>query len=129
VKRGLIKRLAVSFLSACFVLFMLIYSVSAQSDQTQNLKEQDIDIHGGIWSPEEKIPFMKEARLGVLPNGLHYFILKNDTPKEKAFVMLAVNVGSVHEKDSERGIAHFVEHNRLFSFKRYAFCRRQQCVH
>jgi zinc protease len=53
---------------------------------------------------------MGEIRSGVLPGGLRYFILENSRPENRAYLTLAVNAGSVLEKDDEQGLAHFVEH-------------------
>jgi zinc protease len=47
---------------------------------------------------------------GVLPNGLHYEILRNTTPPHTAALRLRIDVGSIEEKEDERGVAHFIEH-------------------
>lgn len=47
---------------------------------------------------------------GQLPNGLKYYILKNAKPEKRAHLRLVVNAGSVQETDSERGLAHLLEH-------------------
>lgn len=49
-------------------------------------------------------------RRGVLPNGLHYFIMQNAGPKGMISIRLAIKSGSYEEHDDERGLAHFVEH-------------------
>lgn len=49
-------------------------------------------------------------RQGVLPNGVRYLILPNAEPRDRVSLRLLVAVGSVHEADDERGLAHFVEH-------------------
>src|SRR5579864_3586990 len=50
------------------------------------------------------------VRLGVLPNGMRYAILKNDTPAGAVAVRLSVAVGSTYEEPEQRGFSHFVEH-------------------
>lgn len=50
---------------------------------------------------------------GRLENGLRYAILPHATPAQRASVTLLVQVGSYHERDHERGYAHFVEHLAL----------------
>jgi zinc protease len=50
------------------------------------------------------------ARFGKLPNGLHYVVLANHEPKERASLRLVVLAGSFHEKEDQRGLAHFLEH-------------------
>ncbi|MES2695530.1 MAG: pitrilysin family protein, partial [Verrucomicrobiota bacterium] len=47
---------------------------------------------------------------GRLANGLRYAILPHATPRQRASVHLLVQAGSFHERKSELGYAHFVEH-------------------
>jgi zinc protease len=47
---------------------------------------------------------------GTLPNGLRYLIRRNTEPRDRVTLRLVVAVGSLQERDDERGIAHFVEH-------------------
>lgn len=49
-------------------------------------------------------------KLGVLPNGMRYAILKNQTPAGAVSVRLSLAVGSTHEARDQRGFSHFVEH-------------------
>lgn len=50
------------------------------------------------------------VRYGQLPNGLHYAILANHEPRQRASFRLLVLAGSAQETDEQRGLAHFVEH-------------------
>ena len=50
------------------------------------------------------------VRYGVLPNGLHYAILRNERPQNTVSVRLGFDVGWIDEGDSELGLAHFIEH-------------------
>ncbi|WP_168155200.1 M16 family metallopeptidase [Mangrovimonas xylaniphaga] len=56
------------------------------------------------------VPFDEEFRIGVLPNGLTYYIKHNEAPKGKASFYLYQNVGAVLETDKQNGLAHFLEH-------------------
>src|SRR5688500_8958581 len=56
------------------------------------------------------LPLTKEVRTGTLPNGLTFFIRKNDEPDDRAFLRLAVKAGSIDEADDQRGLAHVLEH-------------------
>ena len=47
---------------------------------------------------------------GELANGVKFYILKNDVPKNSALFYLNVAAGSVDENDDEQGLTHFVEH-------------------
>lgn len=57
-----------------------------------------------------KVPFDPTVRTGVLENGMTYYIKHNEEPKNRASFYFAQNVGSILEKDSQRGLAHFLEH-------------------
>jgi zinc protease len=50
------------------------------------------------------------VRFGVLPNGMRYQILRNATPPHNASLRLRIDVGSMYERDDQRGLAHFIEH-------------------
>ncbi|MBO5445687.1 MAG: insulinase family protein [Muribaculaceae bacterium] len=51
-----------------------------------------------------------EVKTGVLPNGLTYYILHNEQPKERANFYIAQKVGSALETQEQLGLAHFLEH-------------------
>lgn len=46
----------------------------------------------------------------TLDNGFTYYLKKNTYPKNRIELKLAVKTGSVNERSSEQGIAHFLEH-------------------
>ena len=56
------------------------------------------------------LPLEDTILTGRLDNGLTYYIRKNEKPKKRVELRLAVNVGSIVEEDAEQGLAHFVEH-------------------
>jgi zinc protease len=45
-----------------------------------------------------------------LPNGFAYILLKNKHPKNRVSMHLYIQAGSMHESDSQQGLAHFLEH-------------------
>lgn len=47
---------------------------------------------------------------GTLDNGLTYFIMKNNEPKGRVSMHLAIKAGSLYETEAQRGVAHFLEH-------------------
>ncbi len=57
-----------------------------------------------------EIPSDTSIRTGILENGLTYYILHNEKPKERASFYIYQNVGAVLESDSQNGLAHFLEH-------------------
>ena len=50
------------------------------------------------------------VRVGKLSNGLTYYIRHNALPEGRAHFYIAQRVGSVQEDESQRGLAHFLEH-------------------
>lgn len=58
----------------------------------------------------QQIPIDPSVRTGKLPNGQTYYIRHNEMPKGRADFYLVQKVGSVLEEESQRGLAHFLEH-------------------
>jgi zinc protease len=58
----------------------------------------------------EKLIIDPKIRFGRLDNGMTYYIRHNELPKERAEFYIVHNVGSMQEEDSQRGLAHFLEH-------------------
>lgn len=50
------------------------------------------------------------VKIGLLDNGMHYYIKENAEPKNRIELRLVVKAGSCMEDDDQKGIAHFVEH-------------------
>jgi Predicted Zn-dependent peptidases len=70
----------------------------------------------GLNSP---VPVDPNFRMGVLDNGLHYYIRHNATVKERADFYIAQNVGAILEEDPQNGLAHFLEHMAFNGTKNY----------
>lgn len=56
------------------------------------------------------LPLDPNVKHGVLPNGLNYYILHNEEPKDRANFYIAQKVGSTLETPQQLGLAHFLEH-------------------
>lgn len=56
------------------------------------------------------LPLNPKVKTGVLSNGLTYYILHNEEPKERANFYIAQKVGSTLETKDQLGLAHFLEH-------------------
>ncbi len=56
------------------------------------------------------IPVDDAVRMGKLPNGLTYYVRKNNYPEKRVNFYIAQRVGSIQEEESQRGLAHFLEH-------------------
>jgi len=60
-----------------------------------------------------------DVRHGVLSNGMHYYILHNEEPKERVSLYFVQNVGAILEDDSQDGLAHFLEHMAFNGLKNF----------
>ncbi len=72
--------------------------------------EKQVTPEPAISTDDEPLLPDRRVRIGRLENGLTYYIRPNFAPPNRAELWLAVNAGSVLETDSEKGVAHFVEH-------------------
>lgn len=61
-------------------------------------------------SPDQPLPIDPNIRMGVLDNGLTYYIRHNAEPRERASFYIIQNVGALLEEDNQNGLAHFLEH-------------------
>ena len=59
---------------------------------------------------QEVVPADPTVRTGILPNGLTYYVKHNNYPEQRADFFIAQRVGSLQELESQRGLAHFLEH-------------------
>jgi zinc protease len=59
---------------------------------------------------KDRIPFDAAIHTATLPNGLKYFIRRNEIPAKRVVLRLAVKSGSLEEADDQQGLAHFIEH-------------------
>ena len=56
------------------------------------------------------IPVDDAVRIGKLDCGLTYYIRHNNYPENRVNFYIAQRVGSIQEEESQRGLAHFLEH-------------------
>lgn len=56
------------------------------------------------------IPVDKQWIFGELPNGLRYAVRRNRVPPGQVSIRVAIDAGSLMERENERGYAHFIEH-------------------
>jgi zinc protease len=56
------------------------------------------------------LPFHSDVVSDRLDNGLEYYLLEHQFPKETVVLRLVVDAGSVLETEAQLGLAHFVEH-------------------
>lgn len=70
-------------------------------------------------SAQNQLPLNPAVRSGKLPNGLSYYILHNEEPKERVNFYIAQKVGSTLETPEQLGLAHFLEHMAFNGTKHY----------
>ena len=56
------------------------------------------------------LPWHPNLKRADLDNGLKIVMLQNQYPKDRFYMYLDVNVGSICEEENEQGVAHFLEH-------------------
>jgi len=66
--------------------------------------------YSGYAQQSKTLPLDPKTRIGKLDNGLTYYIRKNELPKNRGEFYIAQKVGSILEEESQRGLAHFLEH-------------------
>ena len=81
------------------ILLMAALTMGAFAAQAQDMSQ--------LMQP---LPVDQKVRVGHLDNGLTYYIRHNEEPKNQAFFYIAQKVGSIQEEESQRGLAHFLEH-------------------
>ncbi len=59
---------------------------------------------------DAELPVDPDIKMGILENGLTYYIKENSKPESRAELRLVVNAGSILEDDDQKGLAHFLEH-------------------
>ena len=69
-----------------------------------------LSLYSADTNPDAPLKLDPSVVHGKLVNGVKFYILKNDVPKNSALFYLNVAAGSVDENDDEQGLAHFVEH-------------------
>ncbi len=89
---------AIKLLFVCVLLFQVI-GINAQNKTT--------------------IPLDSRVRYGKLSNGMTYYIMHNEEPKERASLYFVQNVGAILEEDSQNGLAHFLEHMAFNGLEHY----------
>ena len=73
-----------------------------------------------ISGPDDSLSFDPSVVRGTLTNGLAYYIQHNEEPRNRAQVALVIKAGSILEEESQRGLAHFVEHMAFNGTARFA---------
>jgi zinc protease len=84
-------------------LALLVLACAAAASSGASAQQAPADL-------KTPLPLDKAIRTGTLPNGMTYYIRRNEEPDDRAMMRLAVKAGSVDEADDQRGLAHVLEH-------------------
>ena len=93
------------------ILGAIALSVNAQTPEEMAEMQRQIMM--------QPLPVDPAVRVGHLANGLTYYIRHNEYPAGQADFYIAQKVGSIQEQDSQRGLAHFLEHMCFNGTKNY----------
>lgn len=77
---------------------------------TSEVTDPDLDV---------VLPVDPDVRIGVLDNGLTFYLRQNDAPGGRVEMRLLVNAGSVQEDPDQAGMAHFLEHMMFNGTERF----------
>ncbi|MEM7403043.1 MAG: insulinase family protein [Myxococcota bacterium] len=91
-------------------LFATILLVSGCSSLT-GLSKQDA---------AKPVPMDRRIHDSRLDNGMRVAWMSNSYPKDRCYVRLVVDVGSLHEQQGQEGMAHFLEHLAFRGSKSYS---------
>lgn len=120
------KHMPLRSAALCFLLLSTSLTAPAFAKEAQPSEQPAPVAETGAEQAEElpwlyqgsDIPVDESWNFGVLPNGLRYAVKNNGVPPGQVAIRIAVDVGSLHEKDSELGYAHLLEH-LLFRESKY----------
>lgn len=99
------KRFSLYALLAIIISLTIAVPLAAEGQS-----ERRSDIDNGV--PEERtlLELYPAVDSGRLENGMEYYTLEHPFPEDTVVLRLVVDAGSVLETESQRGLAHFVEH-------------------
>lgn len=86
---------------------------SESFSQSDDLNSQTVEISEPEDSEQPLESYLRhdpQATMGTLPNGLRYALYPHSYPKDRVYVILRVQAGSLMETPVAGGIAHLLEH-------------------
>lgn len=108
----MLKRLPLaSLLVAACLCLLFCPALLAAKDSAGKPSAPDQSCISPGWPHESSdLPADPEILFGTLDNGLRYIIRHNGKPRNRVAMFLNVRAGSLHESESQRGLAHYLEH-------------------
>ncbi len=100
-----------SLITALTVLTLLSASLFSAPASAGSASSSADDCYSTLW-PHETSDLEPDPDLyfGRLENGFRYVLMRNTEPKDRVGMYLNIEAGSLHEREHERGLAHFLEH-------------------
>ncbi len=107
IRRKMFRRSRAGWL---IIIGLLVAALAGCTMISPSRREPLPENHSG-W-PQDRSDLTADAELvfGRLENGVRYIIKENSTPRDRVSMHLYVQTGSLNERRSERGVAHFLEH-------------------
>ena len=90
-----------SLVVAGFVFGTSLITISCKSTNVSGKKNQ---------TTSTPLQFNSSVVRGSLENGMDYYVLHNEEPKNRIILRLVVKAGSCMEEEDQQGVAHFIEH-------------------
>ena len=93
------------------MLFILLLPSALHAKDAQHVSLQSSSCISRGWPHENSnLPVDPTIIFGSLDNGLRYILKQNREPKNRVAMYLNIQAGSLHETDTQRGLAHYLEH-------------------
>lgn len=94
------------YFSLCIVLFLSVFTPS-----NNGISGFLQDLWNRLWNNSpQTLAADEEGLTNRLDNGIRCYVRTNAKGSKTVSLRLALNVGSLHEEDNERGFAHLLEH-------------------
>lgn len=95
----------------------------APVERTTSSEPDRVEVNDRAFTAPEPDPtefaISDDVRVGVLENGLTYYVMSNDSPGSSVSMRLVVGAGGYHEDPIGTGVAHFLEHMMFNGTERY----------
>ena len=101
------------------LVFALVTSACSDTGQSTTTSSSPAPEVPSFSDDAEPIGIDDAVRIGMLDNGLTYYLRENDSPGGRAQLRLAVRAGSIQEVDDQRGVAHYLEHMMFNGTERF----------
>jgi zinc protease len=92
----------------CLSLALLAVAAVASAAQAPAGPQDASAASVASYALSQPMPVDADVLVGMLPNGLRYYVRANAKPVHRAELRLVVKAGSVLEDEDQQGLAHFV---------------------